>query len=627
MKNLIGFSTLLKILAFLLLFSFLNTSVTFSQDKISQEAEIYYTIDDENKTSFKYIIKLSTEPDYTTAISNYTLSFPFEELKFDTIRVEDEDLQAHKEVGSGVTQLTINLQNRILNHRNSIYIEIDGKIENTLIRETEDTRILILPGSMSNVEVKKVEIKHPRSFGEISNFNNEWVLQYDKEEITLKTFEAGKVINLVWGEKIAYDFKIKKNLSNSLNEPTKTFDINIPKSYGNQKVYFLRISPQPNFAYQDAEKNLFFSYELPPGTELEINIVGQVVIDFFEQSNKNINTFEKPILTETSGYWLLDNEYELNRLKLSLAKRGVKHQHIDEMEPEERQKFYKAAYTYVVERLELANVRSSSMESNLRQGANNAVTNRSTATPEDYVDLLSSIYRLYGVPTKMIEGYVIMLNQGFYHSWLEFWCKENGWEAIDPALESFSNGNYFNNELYNHIIILSRGYNYIRPRMTFFDNDEMVIDFAESITDENLSVVNSARLNPLRETQSDVMGILEVKNTGNAIISIDNLMEQKQFSFTNHNALQIIVPNQTMHLPFLYRPNVLTKGKDEVLLKYTSINGDELLNPLHLDVQQEQYWWWTPLITTLKFTAISIIVYILYIIWSKTFRWIKKYYQ
>ena len=627
MKNLTGFFLLLKILILLFLFNFSIDSKAFAQEQISEQAEIYYTIDQEGEISFKYLIYLSANPGFTTAISKYTLSFPFEDLDFETIKSNGENLRAHRETGDGTMQLILDLNDELLNSSNPIFIELDGKMKTSPIREVGGSMILTLPGSASKVNIKKVEIKYPKSFGEVRNFFNKWVIQHNEETITLKSFDAGKAINLLWGDKVVYDFEINKRLFNPLDEPKKTFDLNIPKAHNNQKVLFSEIAPTPQFAYQDGEGNIFFSYELGPNTEVDVVVKGQIIIDFIAENERDdLEVFKKPILTETKGYWLLENDYEWNRIKVFLSREGITESSIEQMDPETKQLFYRKAYNYVVNRLELANFKPTSMESYVRQGATHAAENRRNASPEDYVDFLSAIYREYGVPTRMVEGYVKMLNKEFYHTWLEFWCENEGWKSIDPVLENYSRADYFDTKLINHLIVLSRSYNYIRPRIVFFDEDEFKVDFAKGLNSETLDVKNTVRVNPLKKAQEDVMGILTIENTGNSIISMRDFAGQENISFSNHNALQLVVPGQSLDLPFTSKLSSLRK-KENLYIQYTSINDETILKPIDLDIREQQFWWWNPLVISLKYMIIVIIVYTTYIILSKFFKWMEKYYQ
>ncbi len=626
MKNLIGFFPLPILLTLLFLFSF-TTNESIAQQNITKKGNIYYDISENGDVSFKYRLRLTAEKNFTTAISKYTLNFPYKDLDFFTIKSDGENLRARRETENGTMKLILDLDEKILNHSSPIEIELEGQVKTPLIREIGGTRILTLPGSMSNINIEDVKITYPKSFGNITNLHNEWIIQQNDKTITLKSQGAGKVINLLWGSKIVYDFEINKNFFNTPEEPKRTFDLNIPKSHGNQKVLFFNIEPLPNFAYQDAEGNLFFSYELDANREIDVNISGQIEIDFAKEArDSDLEVFQKPILTETKGYWLLTNEYELNRLKVFLSREGIEENNIDEMDFDTRQKFYKQAYKYVVDRLEIGDFKQTSMESYIRQGANHAVENRQISSPEDYVDLLSAIYRKYNVPTRMIEGYVTMLNEGFYHSWVEYWNEDEGWQKVDPALEHYSGGNYFDSELFNHITILSRSYNYIRPRIVFFDKDEFIVDFSENIREESLSVDNTLHINPLKKAQEYVKGILKIENTGNTILSMKNFANQEKFSFSNHNALQIVVPGQILEIPFLYKSKTLN-NKNELFLEYESINNSSVLKTINLNLQEQEFWWWTPFVIILKYTVISIIVYIIYLILQKGYRWIEKYYQ
>ncbi len=226
----------------------------------------------------------------------------------------------------------------------------------------------------------------------------------------------------------------------------------------------------------------------------------------------------------------------------------------------------------------------------------------------------------------MIEGYVKMINHGFYHSWVEYWDQDRGWQSLDPALEDYSNANFFEMEQFNHITILSRGYNYIRPRMTFFDQNDFVISFPGSIINENILVENTVRVNPLKKSYEEVVGVIEIKNIGNTIISLGDFALQEEIVLGNYNPLQLVLPGQFISVPFRYKTQE-DKDSQKILLEYTSINGKKLLNPIEINIQEEQFWWWSPLILTLKFTIITTIVYVICLISSKIYKWTKRYYQ
>src|SRR5690606_3474281 len=114
---------------------------------------------------------------------------------------------------------------------------------------------------------------------------------------------------------------------------------------------------------------------------------------------------------ENIEYWKLDGDTEYKRVALFLQSKGLNVQPTvgafsDIKELEERKKFITEVYNYVMERLSNESLLTSSMESPMRAGASVAITKRTSAVPEDYSDLLISILRYYGVPSRMIVGYV-----------------------------------------------------------------------------------------------------------------------------------------------------------------------------------------------------------------------------
>ncbi len=557
-----------------------------------------------------------------TAVSFYIIEFPFKKIDFTNVTSDENNIPATVEIEDNATTLSINLNERILNHTNPISIELIGTIEDELIYESDRSKMLNLPGHIDNIVTKSLDIRYPITFKELFPSITDWDLEENNNFISLKTKNPPKHINLVWGDELIYDFQMKKNLFNSPDEPAKSFEITIPKAHYNQNVIISEIRPIPQSAYQDKEGNIFLSYHLEPNTDMNIHISGQIA-KVLEESIL-LSPFERPKLTETKGYWELSDKYEINRFQVNLKRNGVEEDNINEMDLETRKEFYKFAYEYVIERLNLQNIKTTSMESNHRQGANEALKQRHNSAPEDYVDLLSAIYRSYGVPTKMIEGYVLQKNS-FYHSWLEYWDIDMGWNMIDPALEDYTNQNFFNSNMQNHVVILTRAYNYLNPRMTFFGPEDFVVSFAVNKMDENISVENEITINPIRQANETTSGIIEIKNTGNTIISMEDFVEQANINFGVYNNFQLIVPGQTLVVPFVYSAD---NNEDEnVWVKYISINGKELLNPIRLESEEDMLWWWDLLITTATLVIIWTIIYIIYLVTKKTHKWIKNYYQ
>jgi hypothetical protein len=519
--------------------------------------------------------------------------------------------------------LSIDLKEKILNHNNPISIQIEGQIMDSLLRKTSINKALFLPSKISGINTKNLSLTYPTDYGEPHTTITGWEVDTSAGQIKLTANRIPKDINIFWGELPTYNFELQKKLFNSPTESMKSFDITIPKASHNQKVVIRDISPLPNFAYQDAEGNIFFTYQIQPNTEINVEIKGQIQLNMNQLSEK-ITVFDKSVLTKTEGYWKLTDEYELNRFKVKLNQIGIESTNISKMSNEESEIFYKFAYDYVVERLEMQNLKTNSMESNIRQGANNALSQKDYSVPEDYVDLLSSIYRLYGVPTKMVEGYVVQKNS-FHHSWLQYWHEDTGWVTIDPALESYTNTDYFNSNLQNHITILTRSYNYLNPKVTFFTNDDFSIEFANHRIDENISVENNVNLNPIKKTAGETTGIIDIKNTGNTIISLGKFSEQERIRFGVHNNLQLIVPNQTISLPFVY--DTSKRPGKEIWIEYSSINNLELLNPLKVKEIETTFWWWDTLVKIITFIVIWIIIYVSYLIFKKILKWRENYYQ
>ncbi len=621
-----GFLHLLKItLVIIFLFSIALVSPSFvqAQNEIEEDLFVEYDIVDKGETNFRYEIELSLPQEESTAISTYYIEFPFEDMIFETIKSDEKHLRANLKKQANHTKLSIDLEDRILTAQDPITIILEGNIQEKLIDETTFTKILNISSGIADIEPSETVLKYPKEFGRPTSSAIDWDIKEFKEKYRLQTNEPSKIINIIWGEYVVYNFQINKTLTNTSKEPITSFDVSLPKAHYNQKVLISSINPTPHFAYKDEEDNLFISYNLKPNDEIGVQIRGQIInTQDFEKTK--LSAFKRPILTEQEGYWELTDEYEKNRFEVYLRREGIEQKHIEDMKPEERKAFYKLAYEYVKDRLNMQETKQISMESEIRAGADNALDNRNNSPPENYVDLLSAIYRSYGVPTKMIEGYVIQQDE-FFHSWLQFWDEEDGWKMADPALADYTGQNFYGKNFEHHVIFLQRGQNYINPRVTFFTKDNINLSFSESKNEENISIEEKVDISPIKKTTDQITGEMNIKNTGNTIISLKNIVQNENVDLGVRNPLQVVVPRQSVNIPFVYNKN--QSQDDKIVNKYTSINNTSITSTIELESQEAKFWWWDTLITIITLLIIWIIIYIIYLISKITHVWIKNYYQ
>lgn len=603
---------------------FLNISFPKSvnaEDTITNSAKVQYSIISEKDVTLTIDLKLYSSQD-NTAIKFYTLYLPYETIDIQKIEYKGKSLKFTNTVEDKSTKIVIDLENSIAKKSIPLEIQITSKIKDKIVFLSGNDKLISLKNNFSNMEVSSIFLRYPYSWGKYEWASNVFEKESgDKQIYMLETTQTGKLIALGWGETINYNFELKRTISNPASEPTKYFDLIIPKSSSNQKITIQSISPTPFSANKDNDNNILLVYEVKAGEEINIQIQGQIS-KLTKHQKEEESALQLSLLTQQPEYWSFQDQYEKLRIQKYLETNGITEENILEMTATDKQRIYKLLYRYTLDRLEFGSTKSSSLESGLRMGANKVLEHRTTASPEDYVDFLSAIYRMYGIPTRMVEGYISNqispFSENFYHSWIEYWDLEYGWKAVDPALEDYTGKDYFSSPLIDHISIMSRSYDPIRPTMIYIDPANFTISLAENKTDENIGVAQSVTIHPIYNIDNQAEGSIVMQNTGNSIITEIQIEGDNEFTIAPYNSFKILLPGQTSTIPFLISS---PKENKDVSLKYTSSNGSTITNVVAIKQEKNAFWWWDLLVKTITISLIWIFLFLLY----KIYLWIKPH--
>jgi len=585
-KKFLQDSLFLIIVTLTLLFTnFALSSPTFASD-VTEQIGISYTLS-ENYTDVLYEIVFTPINNQTTVLDYYTLTIPQTEISSDAFQCNGRSQNHDIYKQSNYSNITLSLEGYILKPGDNLNCTFKYRISNNNVQ-------IDFPAKYSDgFSTKYVEINYPSTWGEL-------VFSSIKPQENTKIADNYKVtftnpqitnIRILLGNSIKYKYTISKELINT-SDIVMSYEIPVPIATSSQMVSVDFIEPLPQNSYQDIDGNIFLIYDVQPSSKLQINMTGSVML-VENMNTENVSDNASAIV----DYWDISSQAELERISLYLKQNLV--------ENKKNYGLYKALYKYVIDRLTPTTQESSSVENPLRGGVESALSRKSSAISEDYVDFLIAVYREYGIPSRMSLGYIYSPSKednGYFHSWVEYFDQKTNWRSIDPSLDDLLEGEFFDSNLSDHITIIQRSTNAFNPKLPYFTDDEYNFKLDDTSGDllSELQIVTNKVTVPA--FMPKITSKISFTNVGNTII--------KNIDCTRIgiNLNQVILPKQSIESNF----TIDNKNTESVLCTYTDINNEIDTAYINIEIEMINYWWEKILptvISILPLIAMSIIIY------------------
>lgn len=592
MRNLTGFlkRTLILIFSFFILFgsfpSGLLAQDTQASGSLTSSADAIYTFKDGNLI-ISLNITIASDSEYPSIINNYNIFLPFKNIKSATISNGGNLLFNKSYQHNDSTEYIINFGNTTIRESTPYKFNALFEIENfTAITEDTDTYKFSLPINIAeNLNMKSVQFIYETSLGS-PIFSSLPYTKFEKiadyfyitfNDVSSKN-DGSNALSIIIGEKFSYDFSINKTFENFDERENYIATVNIPRQQHNQLLTFRTISPNPDNIYVDSAENLFFQYNIKPKGSIVINISGNILID------EQVSTEKQNIsdLTTQSTYWLLEDESEIKKIDDYLANKAI-NKDIASLD------LYEALYNYLSESLSLKNDENETIVQD-RIGADVALNKKENLSPEDIIDVYMGVYRHYGIPCRMIMGFVLPHEygkEGFYHYWLEVWSNEQKWIILDPVLDIMTeDSNLFNKSFDYHIAIIAREKDPINPIFSFADEESYEIKLAENSNPKIDFISISTKSEKINFWNKKATSNITIKNSGNTIIKSISTNDDK-LELENLNTY--ILPLQEVTIKAYFNTDSLSDDKIESELIITSLNDENSYYPVFFELDENDF--------------------------------------
>jgi hypothetical protein len=634
MINSSGFLNRTLLLSSLFLLFTSVISPVFSADT-STSLAVTYEINSSGDLSTDLLFTIENNSIIPIVVNYYTVTLPFSSMNDLQVTYSGRKLERSTHKQNVGTDVVINFDSAVIPVNDDLLFRATFN-RSGYIDTDETVSYISLPSEFPDISFNSSVVKYPSAWGTIAWSSVATQKSSQKDSVRTIQFSALKEshLNFILGDELTYGFEIVRTLTNS-DTTEKLFDVSIPGWTHSQKVLFSEIEPIPDLVTNDKQGNLTFSYLLEAGRSQKVTVEGEILIT---ESTGELDLKGLEVLIENSGYWQLNSDSEYKRVALYLKQKGLdissQEGSYNDLEGKDlRARFVKEAYIYVINRFDPAQISETSLENPLRAGATLALQKEGGVVPEDYVDLLISILRHFGVPSKMVVGYIPesagYKTKGFFHSWVEYWQQdESSWKILDPALDDSLDQSLYNRTIGDRITLLEREESSILPKLTYFTDEELRIEPVISTTDEHIDSEVELTVNSAKLTSKYIQAQLELTNKGTVPVLLDTVdlldSDNREVDTLILTTLSesVIVPGATLSVPITLNNFAKDSLNQEMTMQYVLKDpaGENTTTVETVSIQTVNYWWWDWLIKLISFIMFSLAFAGVYFI----FRRVKK---
>ncbi len=536
---------LLLLLTLILLSSQLFSSFAFANSNINTTKSITYRIDQSGDIETNYILNLKNNSKEKVVITSYRFPIPFKDITNDSLTIDSNRYLFNKSKTNTGTDISIVLNSIVINRNESINIVYTFKLPK-YINITNEIKNITLPAKTTDIDQVNIDIIYPEYWKLPLKVSSAYTsTTKDRSHVINIPNVKDNYIEISLGNSLIYEYKIKKKFINDQNI-SNIYTVNLPISINNQYVYLENISPLPDNIDIDDSNNITLQYILDKKSEITVEIQAYIELN---QTNTNLDN-ENPVYITQTGYWLLSNDTEKNRLYRYLKDNGISETKVENIPNEQLDTFYRSVYTYIIDRLE---PQTSTLLQNYssRRGIENILQDRGNSSLDDYIDFTTATYRLLNIPTRVSVGYVAKTDNksGYYHTWLEYFNeKTNNWNKIDPYTEDLTKKSLFNQNLDDRVSIVIKDINPIAPQIQYLNTEEITVSqYNGTISSFGQLDINIEEL-IFSKTEKYIPIYINVKNNTNRLVIIDNIeILNNEINISNTNLIEktILLPNQS----------------------------------------------------------------------------------
>ena len=573
MRDLNGFFKKILLISsiFLLPFSFSNKVHAANSFKVYSDFHHVWSGTTINSTIYLTI----TSEKESTLLTYYTITIPDENISpkiFSINRNETLEPTIHRR--SGASDIVIDLKNTPISPKKPVTLKITYSMKNS-------SNDLVLISSVNDTTTRKFTFTYPTYKGDVtwSSAPVQSIRQIANNTEVVTAIPNTTTVKVILGQGVIYKYTIDRNLVNTGDEMILS-EISLPLNNSRQHILIEDIEPTPEKAYKDIDGNYILQYSIAPQSNMDVSVNGYILM------KKSTYPFQSSYSIEKNPIWKITEVSLIRNINRYIQEYGLDisdtFSDIEELDNEKKEILYKSIYQYVVENLKPNTFTLGSLTGSERLTSQEVLLKQTNSTSEAYADAIISIYRQYGIPSRLVIGYVSNISNynpdGMYHYWAEYFDNEkNDWIPVDPFLEDYSSTSLWKRDMHDHISLIYRYSNPNTPKLSYFtENDfkiEKVNDTPEVIHDFDLDFI----FEPYKISNPYLKGSIGITNIGNTILDLFTISKSnpdltKYIDYIENNSQNILLPNQSHQIKF----NIPSKDiEEEIFAVVNALSGTQ----------------------------------------------------
>ncbi|MCE5330107.1 transglutaminase-like domain-containing protein [bacterium] len=239
---------------------------------------------------------------------------------------------------------------------------------------------------------------------------------------------------------ISFDMDYIFNVSGEVSGIS--FIVIIPKEYKDrQRIINTQYSIEPKRIFDDGP-NTYAEFEISnPASNFEINVIDEIVLNqydlntAFNSGNKDFD-IENLVSYKNAEKYIESDDEDIKKIARTF-------------EGEDIYSLVQVIYNYVMDNMEWVGYVPEDV------GAKAALIEKQ-GDCTSYSDLFIALLRAYGIPARIVEGYVINATDlSIGHNWVEVYFNDIGWVPFDPTFDDNNGSTSLFNNLNNIYVYFS----------------------------------------------------------------------------------------------------------------------------------------------------------------------------
>ncbi|MBP6005607.1 hypothetical protein KA531_01750 [Candidatus Saccharibacteria bacterium] len=414
--------------------AFLNNGVVASQSEVDTEVQFFLSSNDTVLVRQKIEIRKQSERELLSVFRFNSLTDQFTNL---SIRAGDQELPFSLQKsqrnfrGLSYPYQTVRVDlDQLLSQDQDIELEIEYLATNLVRRFGDNFELYIPPLEDPEINLIKTSFDYPVDWQVPTNLGakiSPLEIIDQRQFYQVEAFDQDPLV-IQFGDSVIYNLTLNLDLNNPTDQ-SREYQVLLPPNTNNQEVYVNSINPLPENTYLDGDDNIVAIYKLNPGQDIRVTSDINLAVNQ-EKFNLTSDTSLEDLPANITSKYLESSEYWPSKDPAFLIQTNA-----IEIPDQSITGIIGSVQDYMRSNHQYSPIKRIDQ---FRAPVVETISSDVELSSLEYQDLMLTILRRFGVPTRMEFGYAysdkLKLTDKItdsQHFWLEVYMPDLGWVPLD----------------------------------------------------------------------------------------------------------------------------------------------------------------------------------------------------